>query len=44
MIDVSFDFTTDSYKYWDGFWDRKDGLVKLWIKIAKDMKVVTSIY
>ena len=26
MIDVTFDFTTDSYKYWDGFWERKDGL------------------
>ncbi len=25
-IDVSFDFTTDSPGYWDGFWDRKDGL------------------
>ncbi len=26
MIDVTFDFTSDSYKYWDEFWDRKDGL------------------
>ncbi|MCR4744350.1 MAG: hypothetical protein K5894_03875 [Lachnospiraceae bacterium] len=25
-IDVYFDFTTDSPGYWDGFWDRKDGL------------------
>ncbi len=25
-IDVNFDFTLDSYQYWDGFWDRKDGL------------------
>ncbi len=25
-IDVSFDFTTDSPGYWDGFWDRNDGL------------------
>ena len=26
MIDIAFDFTTDSPCYWDGFWDRKDGL------------------
>lgn len=26
MIDTSFDFTKDSYKYWDGFWERKNGL------------------
>lgn len=26
MIDVSFDFTTDSPNYWDGFWNRCDGL------------------
>ncbi|WP_034485701.1 DUF6994 family protein [Butyrivibrio fibrisolvens] len=26
MIDVTFDFTSDSYNYWDGFWDRNDGL------------------
>lgn len=26
MIDVSFDFTTDSPSYWKGFWDRNDGL------------------
>ena len=26
MIDVTFDFTTDSYKYWEGFWERNDGL------------------
>ena len=26
MIDINFDFTTDSYKYWEGFWERKDGL------------------
>ena len=25
MIDINFDFTTDSYKYWEGFWERKDG-------------------
>ncbi len=23
MIDVNFDFTTDSPRYWDGFWERK---------------------
>lgn len=26
MIDVTFDFTTDSPGYWDGFWERKEGL------------------
>lgn len=26
MIDTTFDFTTDSYKYWEGFWERKNGL------------------
>ena len=26
MIDVNFDFTTDSPGYWDGFWERKGGL------------------
>lgn len=26
MIDVNFDFTTDSPRYWDGFWERKGGL------------------
>ncbi len=26
MIDVSFDFTTDSPGYWDDFWNRNDGL------------------
>lgn len=26
MIDTTFDFTTDSRGYWDGFWDRNDGL------------------
>ena len=26
MIDVNFDFTSDSYGYWDGFWDRNEGL------------------
>lgn len=25
-IDVSFDFTTDTPEYWDGFWDRNNGL------------------
>ena len=25
-IDTSFDFTTDSPGYWNGFWDRNDGL------------------
>ncbi|SFW18752.1 DUF6994 family protein [Selenomonas ruminantium] len=25
-IDVTFDFTMDSPGYWDGFWERKDGL------------------
>ena len=26
MIDVTFDFTTDTPGYWDGFWERKSGL------------------
>ena len=26
MIDVDFDFTTDTPSYWDGFWGRNDGL------------------
>lgn len=26
MIDTSFDFTTDSPGYWDGFWERNAGL------------------
>lgn len=26
MIDTTFDFTTDSKGYWDGFWDRNEGL------------------
>lgn len=26
MIDITFDFTTDSKGYWDGFWERGDGL------------------
>ncbi len=26
MIDVTFDFTTDSPGYWEGFWDRNAGL------------------
>ena len=26
MIDIGFDFTTDSPGYWEGFWDRNDGL------------------
>ena len=26
MLDTTFDFTTDSHGYWDGFWDRNDGL------------------
>ncbi len=26
MIDVNFDFTTDAYGYWDGFWERNEGL------------------
>ena len=25
-MDVKFDFTTDSPNYWDGFWERNDGL------------------
>lgn len=25
-IDVTFDFTSDSYEYWTGFWDRNNGL------------------
>lgn len=28
MIDVDFDFTTDSPRYWDGFWKRNNGLGK----------------
>ena len=26
MIDITFDFTTDTPGYWEGFWDRNDGL------------------
>lgn len=26
MIDISFDFTSDSPGYWDGFWERAEGL------------------
>ena len=26
MIDINFDFTSDSKGYWEGFWDRNDGL------------------
>ncbi len=26
MINVNFDFTTDSPRYWEGFWDRNEGL------------------
>ncbi|MCR5235368.1 MAG: hypothetical protein K6E53_15910 [Lachnospiraceae bacterium] len=26
MIDVTFDFTSDSPGYWDGYWERNDGL------------------
>ena len=26
MIDVTFDFTSDSIGYWEGFWDRNNGL------------------
>lgn len=26
MIDVTFDFTTDSGNYWEGFWNRNNGL------------------
>lgn len=26
MIDTTYDFTTDSKGYWDGFWERNDGL------------------
>lgn len=26
MIDVKYSFTEDSYNYWDGFWERNDGL------------------
>ena len=26
MIDITYDFTTDSPGYWEGFWDRNDGL------------------
>ena len=25
-IDTSFDFTTDTEGFWDGFWERKNGL------------------
>lgn len=25
-VDVTFDFTTDSPGYWDGFWEKKEGL------------------
>ena len=25
-IDVNFDFTTDTKGFWDGFWERNDGL------------------
>ena len=26
MLDVSFDFTSDSPRYWEGFWDGNGGL------------------
>lgn len=26
MIDVNFDFTSDTPGYWDGYWDRNDGI------------------
>ena len=26
IIDVEFDFTSDSPGYWDGFWENNDGL------------------
>lgn len=26
MIDVNFDFTSDSPRYWDNFWANNDGL------------------
>ncbi len=26
MIDIGFDFTSDSKAYWDGFWERNDGM------------------
>ena len=26
MINVNYDFTSDSAGYWDGFWDRNEGL------------------
>lgn len=26
MIDVHFDFTSDTPRYWEGFWERKDGI------------------
>ena len=25
-IDVNFDFTSDTKGFWDGFWERNDGL------------------
>ena len=25
-IDITFDFTTDTKGFWDGFWERNDGL------------------
>lgn len=25
-IDVDFDFTSDTPRYWDGFWERRNGL------------------
>ena len=25
-IDVKFDFTSDTKGFWDGFWERNDGL------------------
>ena len=26
MIDITFDFTTDSFDYWKDFWENNDGL------------------
>jgi len=26
IIDIGFDFTKDSPGYWDGFWERNEGL------------------
>lgn len=26
LIDISFDFTTDTPGYWDGYWERRNGL------------------